>query len=187
MSVVIEAVCVVVPTKTLDVTYPGGADQFLLDSLPPRWDPRYALRDPYLACLSFYSGDLAWTMVVHLIEHANLIGIDQNAWQDLAIIEQGRGPTMPATWLDWRDHPDGFTVAWLATDPAPDEMIAPSDWTAERSRNLTRGDVRDDPDMLKLAEEDGLQFWIDLRTGEQSAGLADGYAPDRRIRSEGDE
>ena len=179
MAILIEAVCVVARSRTLDVCYPDGADQFLRDSLPPRWQPRYALRDPYLVCVSFYDGDLAWAFAEQTLERGNIIGIDRNAWQDLTIVEQGRGPTLPTAWLNWQEHADGFTVAWVADDPAHNEMSVPSDWTAERSRSMTRRDARDDRDMLKMADESGLEFWIDLRTGEQSVGLADGYVPNR--------
>ena len=82
-------------------------------------------------------------------------------------------------WLNWQEYSDGFTAAWVADDPAPGELIVPNDWTAERSRSMTRRDARDDRDMLKMADESGLEFWIDLRTGEQSVGLADGYVPNR--------
>ncbi|WP_373058903.1 hypothetical protein [Gemmatimonas sp.] len=51
MSVLIEALCLVVPNRVLDVSYPGGATAFI-DELSMREDIRYEVTDGTLTTAS---------------------------------------------------------------------------------------------------------------------------------------
>jgi hypothetical protein len=79
---------------------------------------------------------------------------------------------MPCDWLEWRQHKDGFVYAWLA-GTEPGDMAADLDWTPERSRTMQRGDITTEPGRaLRLADEDGIETWLDLKTALQHRGLA---------------
>jgi hypothetical protein len=91
--------------------------------------------------------------------------IANDEFTDVAIVDQRHGPILPCTWLMWTHHPAGFTSAWLASE-LPGGLSAPDGWSAEQSRRLSRVDIRTFPDRaLKLADEDGVQTWLDFNTG----------------------
>lgn len=99
---------------------------------------------------------------------------DENEYRaaDMAYVEQRIGLTVPCDWLEWRNHLDGFTYAWLA-GTEPGDMAAPADWTPEQSRNMTRTDLRgDDERLFPLGAEGGVERWLDLATGKQIVGVA---------------
>ena len=170
MSILIEALSLVVRRITLDVSYPGGADAFLEAMCADDCPARRLCSDDKLLSVSFFTPDDATTVVDSLRKHG-IVELEGNTLHELAIIDQREGPTLPCDWLEWRQHRDGFTYAWLA-GTEPGDMAAPADWTAEQSRGLTRRDLRDEAGrMLKLAEDGELETWLDFRTGAITTGL----------------
>ena len=170
MSVLIEALSLVVQRITLDLSWPGGADAFLEAMCAPECPARRLCSDDKLVSVSFLSPDDALVVVRQLRDHG-LVELDEQRFHDLALVDQREGPTMPCAWLEWKQHRDGFTYAWLA-GTEPGDMAAPADWTAEQSRRLTRTDTRDEPGrMLKLAEEGDIETWLDFQTGEVTIGM----------------
>lgn len=172
MSVLIEALTLVVRKRELDIRYPGGTDAFLQAALELEAPPRFICNgDPHLVNLSFSDPDHLAPCVA-LLEAHGFMDVDDGKLVDMAYVDQHFGPTMPCDWLEWRRHPDGFTYAWLA-GTEPGDMATDEDWTPERSRGMKRFDVRDEPGrMFRLAEEDGIETWLDTRTGKQVVGLA---------------
>ena len=170
MAVLIEAITLVIPKLVLDLSWPGGSDAFLDGTLKLDRPPRFVCDgDPHLANVSFYDPDHASPVHRMLIE-GGLIEVDDRQFVDFAFVDQRYGPAMPCPWLEWKRHPDGFTFAWKAgTDPG--DMAAPDDWTAERSRSMTRTDARDTGRLFKLAEEEEFETWLDLLTGQIHEGL----------------
>lgn len=174
MSVLIEALTLVVPKRVLDVSYPGGTDAFLEAMLHLESPPRFVCNaDPDLVNISFYDGDHL-KPAVDLLESHNVIGVDAktNQMVEMAWVDQRYGPVLPCPWLAWRVHLSGFTYAWLASAADPGDMAAPEDWTLQQSRDLTRSDRRDDPDMFRLSTRDGIDTWLDLSSGDISMGVA---------------
>ena len=171
MSVLVEALSLVVPRLTLDVSYPGGADRFI-ESLESSENPaRFVVADDDLVSVSFFCPDEAKTVALPLLEHG-LIGVDDGAFVDFVFVDQRFGPTMPCPWLGWERHPEGFTLAWRASSE-PGELAVPEGWTPEQSKRLTREDIREEPGRcMKLAEEEGVETWIDFSTGELIVGLS---------------
>ena len=169
MSVLIEALSLVIQRITLDLSWPGGADAFLEAMCAPECPARRLCSDDKLVSVSFFSPDDALSVVARLRENG-LVELDAQRFHDLALVDQREGPTMPCAWLEWRQHRDGFTYAWLA-NTEPGDMAVPADWTAEQSARLTRSDLRDEPGrMLKLAEEGDLETWLDFETGAVTTG-----------------
>ena len=170
MSVLIEALSLVIQRITLDLSWPGGADAFLEAMCAPDCPARRLCSDDKLVSVSFFSPDDALAVVAGLRENG-LIELDDQRFHDLALVDQREGPTMPCAWLEWKQHRDGFTYAWLA-GTEPGDMAAPADWTAEQSARLTRTDLRDEPGrMLKLAEEGDIETWLDFQTGQVTVGM----------------
>ncbi len=170
MSVLVEALSLVVPRLTLDVSYPGGSDAFLQDMCDPACPARLVCADDSLVSASFLSPNDALVVSAKLVE-LGLVELDENHFYDLAYVDQHHGPTMPCNWLEWKRHRDGFTYAWLA-GKEPGDIAAPVEWTPEQSRRLVRSDIRDEPGRaFRLAAEDGLETWLDFKSGEVTVGL----------------
>lgn len=171
MSVLIEALCLVVPRSVVDASYPGGTDACRRDALAADIEFRYCIADDRLTVMSFFDSDAAKSWMARLASHG-MVHVHRNESVEMVLVDQRFGPTMPCSWLEWRRHEDGFTYAWLA-GTEPGDMVAPVGWMPEQSRQLVRTDIRDEPGrMLRLAEEDGVETWIDFRTGDLVSGLA---------------
>ncbi len=171
MSILVEALTLVVPRKVLDVSYPGGTDAFLAAMLELERPPRFVCTgDAHLVNVSFYDPDHLEPAEALLVEHG-VVAVDDDRFIELACVDQRYGPTVPCDWLEWRRHSDGFTYAWLA-GTEPGDMAAPTDWTPEQSRALVRHDVREEPGRcMRIAAEDGLETWVDFQTGRVVQGV----------------
>jgi len=174
MSVLIEAITLVVRRLSADIGYPGGSDAFLQATLELEQPPRYVCNgDPLLLNLSFYNADHL-RPAAELLQKSGLIDVDDDTKEflDFAYVDQASGPTMPCSWLAWKKHKEGFTLAW-DTSAEIGDMAAPDDWTVRRSREITHTDMRDDKERLfHLATEDGFDTYLDLRTGDLSMALS---------------
>lgn len=173
MSVLVEALALVVRRLTLDLSWPGGADAFLQSLCRDDSPCRHLCTDGTLVSVSFLTPGQAAVVGGQLIDRG-LVEVGHDQFVDFAFVDQRHGPTMPCPWLAWRRHRDGFTYAWPA-DAEPGDLAVPSDWTPERSRRLTRTDARDEPDrMLRLAHDEatGLETWLDFATGAITRGCA---------------
>lgn len=177
MSVLIEAVCLVVPRRVLDVSYPGGTEAYLV-AAAAREGVRFAIADDQVTSVGSYDGDVLVTIVRDLIE-LGLIWSDGSRAYDCIIVYQETGPAIPCDWLEIQRHPHGFTQAWHAIGAfapgTPGDLVAPEAWRLEVSWRLTRTDVRDgNDDWLQLAtDDDGLETWLDFSTGRMQRALPD--------------
>jgi hypothetical protein len=171
VSVLVEALSLIIPRKVLDVSYPGGTDAFMSRMCDPAVPCRRVCADDRLVSVSFSGADEARIVGGELLA-LGIVALDDGRFYEMAFIDQAEGPTMPCDWIEWRKHKDGFSYCWLSgTDPDP--MHAPANWTPEQSRSLTFHDFRDEPGRcLLLAEEDGKETWIDFNTGEIANGLS---------------
>jgi hypothetical protein len=169
LSVLVEALSLIIPRKVLDLSYPGGTDAFMRRMCDPEVPSRRVCADDQLVSVSFLTGDDAQVVGRQLLDHG-IVAVDEGHFQEMAFVDQRQGPTMPCDWLEWRRHEEGYTYCWVAgTDPEP--MRAPADWTPEQSRAFIFHDIRDEPGRcLKLAEEEGREIWIDFQTGAIDEG-----------------
>ncbi|HEX6576662.1 MAG TPA: hypothetical protein VF042_16960 [Gemmatimonadaceae bacterium] len=170
MSVLVEAVSIVVKRAALDCKYPGGTAEFLCMLASRRSaEHRFVCSDTNLICLSYFTPDAADRGAETLLK-AGLIDIDDNEFIDFAMVDQHYGPTLQCTWLAWQREPPGFTRAWLAGE-LPGGLSVPDGWTPEGARNIKRIDIREIPDKaMKLAEENGVETWLDFTTGRITTG-----------------
>lgn len=171
MSVLIEALTLVVPKIVLDVSYRGGADAYMHALLQLDQPPRYICDgDQHLINASFYDPD-HMERATEMLEAHGIVSVDEDCFIEMACVDQRFGPTMPCDWLEFRRHRGGFSYAWLAGTEAGD-MAAPDGWTPEQSRMLTRTDVREQAGRcLRLSAEHGLETWLDFETGKLTLGL----------------
>jgi hypothetical protein len=170
MSVLVEALSLIVPRKVLDVSYPGGTEAFLKQMNTPPLRCRHACSDDALVSVSFYGAEDA-TVVGNELLALGVVAVDDDRFYELAFIDQAEGPTMPCDWVEWKKHEEGYTSCWLAgTDAEP--LHTPAGWTPQLSRNLSFHDIRSQPGRcMKLADEpDGHEVWIDFQTGAIASG-----------------
>ena len=171
MSVLIEAVSLVVPAITMDDVWPGGTTAFLHDVMSGGDGvARHAIRDATLVCVSFTDNRCAERVIDKIRAHG-LLELNPKRATDLVLVDETTGPLLPCQWLAWRQHPDGFTLAWTA-NAEPGVMATPPGWVADPSRCLTTAARRalDDGRMFKLAEDGVSETWLDFETGEVRTG-----------------
>jgi len=153
VSVLVEALTLIVRKDVLDISYPGGEDAFLQAMLDLERPPRFVCNvDQYLINASFHGPAHILPAISLLVEHG-LTPMDDDQAYEMVYVDQKFGPTMPCDWLRWGHHEDGFTYAWLVgTDPGV--LATPTGWTPEQSRRLIRDDASDEVCGCILVEED---------------------------------
>lgn len=140
MSVLIEAVNVLVRRESLEATYPGGTAAY--EAHCP--NATYCA-DDHLTRIAFM--DPADAMVfMHRLEAASGLRFrDGEPCVDVLVAVQGMGPVEPCAWAEFGTHQDGFPICWLA-GTEPGEAALPRNWTVEDHRSMQRFDSIDDAD-----------------------------------------
>lgn len=170
MSVLVEALSVVVARSSLDAKFPGGAEAYLAAARAPESPGRFAVADDDLTSVSFLTPEDATRFIERLIEQG-LTETEEGENGDIAFVDQHYGPSVECPWIEWAKHEDGFTYCWLA-GREPGDVAVPEGWSPAQSLSLVRHDIRDEPGrMMRLAEEDGLEIWLDFKTGRQIAAV----------------
>lgn len=162
MSVLIEAVSLVVPRRLLDQGFPGGTRGFLAELSRPSAENRHVCADAHLLCVSFFVTEAAHRTAA-VLARVGMTESRNGSYVDFAIMDQHSGPLLECPWLEWTREPAGYSCAWLA-DAERGEMAVPSEWSADASRRLSRIDAMES-DTFVLSREDGIETWLDLRTG----------------------
>lgn len=165
MSVLIEALCLVIRRSSLDESYIGGADVFVEDRELENVF-RYVVSDEDLVAIGVFDADTL-APVVKRLQTIGLAEADADQFtNDFVLVDMETGPTVRCDWLGFELHRHGLALAWLeGSEVQP--LATPSEWTPERSWTLHRSDIRDgDPeDILPLAHENGMESILDFRTG----------------------
>jgi hypothetical protein len=160
MSVVVEALTLIVRRAALDASYPGGADGYLAEIAQPSYKARWICGDRHLTAVSFLTDDLV--RALELVSERGLDFDDDAACRDVVVVDELTGPRPAWDWIGWSRGPDLVTTAWLA-DEDPGDLVTPTDWAPAR---LARADIRDEDFMFKLTEEDGVETWLDVNTSQ---------------------
>lgn len=180
MSVLVEAISVIIPRHVLDASYPGGAERYL-DAAHATHGVGFCVADDRLTSVSFADVDDVEPFVGPLRE-AGIAGGEDGRPAEIAYVDQHFGPSVPCAWLRWRRHDEGFTSCWLEwTEPG--DLAAPSGWQPERLRRpaQVRDEAPSSSDVASIAAEpedeatrlfcladDGeTATWLDLETGQQ--------------------
>jgi len=163
MSVLIEALCLVVPNRVLDISYPGGASAFI-DELSMREDIRYVVTDGALTAASLFEPDVGGVLADQLADHG-IVGVQDRQAIEFVFADMEMGTTIPCDWLETARHPHGFMIAWAIPGDRGDTAV-PGDWDPSFSWGLEREDFRDMPERhMVLANENGYVTLLDLETG----------------------
>jgi hypothetical protein len=170
MSVLVEALSLIIPRTVLDVSYPGGTDAFMRKMCEPDIPSLLVCADDELVSVSFPGAQAATAVSAQLLD-LGIIAVDEDCFMEMAFVDQAVGPTMPCDWIEWRKDEAGYTCCWLAgTDPDP--MHAPLNWTPGQSHHQGCQDHREEPGRcVKLADDDGTETWLDFKTGHVVSGL----------------
>ena len=167
MSILVEALTIVVRRITLDLSYPGGHAAWIARHQADSAPARYVSVDDHLVGVSFFS-DALEEELAHLAD-AGLVVLDDEEFQDIAVVDQAEGLGFPCSWLEWMRPPvDGdraplYSMVWLhGTDPGT--LAVPDGWTAGGSELIPQ-QLRNVPAMLLLAQLDDADEWLDVSTG----------------------
>ena len=173
MSVLVEAIGLVVPRIALDLRFPGGTDGFLAELAHPSSEHRHFCLNEDLVSVSYSTPDACDRAALVLV-NAGMVEVADCQFQELAIVDQFRGPILQCQWLVWSRDPAGYTCAWLAGRDRG-ELAAPEGWSADQSRRLSRfGSPSASADVLRLGEENGADVWLDFRSGRVITSHASG-------------
>ena len=114
MAVLCEAISVIIKRKSIDEFFHGGWDKFLLSIQNPTF-----CTDGELIRIGFMSPDEVKHYVDWLIEEGLQWNFEDDRKQnDIAIVDQQRGLTMPCEWIEFSRLPMGknggsMAVCWL--------------------------------------------------------------------------
>lgn len=173
MAVLVEAITLIVRRSFLDVCYPSGSDGFISAHEPDGERLRFTIADECIVAISTCDRELASRLGEHLVDHGAIeVDDDTNEFVDFAFVDQLEGPAMLCPWLEWnRDERGVASVRYIPIGSTP--VVTPPQWTPESSTSLHRTDMRLESErMFKLAEENGIEYWLDFETGKQIAGLS---------------
>ena len=151
MSVLIEALCLVVPNRVLDLSYPGGVSAFI-DELSMRDDIRYVVTDVALTAASVFDPAVGGALTDRLADHG-IVGAEERQAIEFVVADMEVGTTIPCDWIETARHPHGFMIAWAVPGERGDTGV-PGDWDPSCSWGLQREHFRDMPErVMVLAKE----------------------------------
>lgn len=179
MAVLVEAISVIVRRDAINARFSGGWRQFL--AIVPN---STLCSDENLARVGFMSPPDIEAFVRRL-ERGGLTFVRDGQAVDIAVVDQMRGPTMPAEWLEFSHLTLGGTknkvaACWLFEGPRiaagihmPAKgmtLATPDGWTYENSLSANFKFVENEEMQEKLKflrHEDGTDVYLDRSTGEE--------------------
>jgi len=177
VSILIEALTLVVPHRVLAMHFPGGSHALHQKLLQFPRPPRYVCDDGmHLVAASFDDSEHA-APAIALLESSGMVAMRGDHFHHMALVDGDGGPTLPCDWLVWRRHAAGYSHAWLSWT-AQGELVAPEGWTPEPRRTAPEGPVCSDPgERMRIAHEHGVLTWLDLATGRLTTETAPEETP----------
>ncbi len=161
MAVLVEALSVIVPVDAVTSAFPGGLEAY------DRECPNGTFcTDGRLTRIGFMAPPDVARFVANL-ESLGLVFIANGRANQILVVDQITGPTVPCDWFVGGRHPLGYSAGWLkGTEPGP--LATPKGWSPDQSRGLTfiAGDELHER-VLPLSTGDGLDVVLDFATGRQ--------------------
>jgi hypothetical protein len=166
MAVLVEAISVIVRRAAIVERFKGGWPAFL-EAIPNAT----GCYDDDLARVGFMSPDGVEAFVSEL-EGGGLVFRRDGQAVDIAVVDQLRGPTIPAPWLHVGRIRQGerHLVAAALTGQRPASVAVPSGWKLEGSLSDKPGFAAEgtEGDRLKfLRHEGGNDVYLDLISGKE--------------------
>jgi hypothetical protein len=150
MSVLVEAISVIVRKITVEQKYPGGLSRYQ-EECP---NQTFCM-DEYLTRIGFMTPADVGSFVGSL-QVKGLVFSQNGKFIDIAVVDQRTGLTAGCDWLQFGKHPAGFSICWLG-GMEPGNVAIPEGWRLENSLSKKSHfvDTRDADERLK--------FWDRLR------------------------
>jgi hypothetical protein len=121
MSILCEAISVVVPREVLERLWPGGVDGYAAAAPSATF-----CADEHLTRVGFMHPNDVSRQIDHLAASGLTPADEDEVFVDLAVIDQFEGPTLPCPWIEWT-RTDAITRAWLS-GTEPGELATPAGW-----------------------------------------------------------
>ena len=158
MSILLEAITVVFMNATADRHIQGGVDAVKINA------PNSTFRtDGLISAISFMDPESTGNFVDTLL-NVGMEFVEDGVAQDIVVLDQHRGPTAQCDWIRFSQNADGNSIAWLVGHPQGD-MAVYDNWTPNNDLMFRDGQVGET--MKFLREEDGLDIYLDLETGQE--------------------
>ena len=160
MSVLIEAISIVVSNRVLEERYPGGVTGFARDCPNATF-----CTDGYVSRVGF----MCMRDTLFFLGMLEACGIDCTAdgpAGEAVVVDQNTGPTQPCLWLEFSHSEAGVAVCWHTCHP-PGKLYVPYGWDMERLDAFHSSPGVPFPRRLRfLRTEDSQDWYQDRRTGE---------------------
>jgi hypothetical protein len=180
MAVLVEAISVVVRRDAIDEKLPGGWETFVEEV-----SNNTLCTDGTLARVGFMTPEDVEEFMRFLAK-GGLTFVKEGKAIDVAVVDQMRGPTTPAEWLEFAHIPcgnDGGEVAacWLFEGPRvaagvhvpsmPMNLAVPDEWRYEESLSANSLFVPTEEAEERLqfrGHDNGVDVYIDRTTGKKA-------------------
>jgi len=153
MSVLAEAVSVIVPRAVIDRAYPGGLDAFLRDC-----PNRTVCTDGLLVRAGFLKHEDA-EYFAGLLAAEGLRVRERDVFVDVAIVDQNTGPLAVCLWLEFARERDGTPVCWHAA-ARRGALHVPEGWEREVSLTQARFIGRPFVEQLRFLRAEARLDWF---------------------------
>ena len=158
MSILVEAITVVFLNATADRHIQGGVNSVQTNA------PNSTFRtDGLISAISFMGPESTGNFVDTLLT-VGMEFVEDGVAQDIVVLDQHRGPTAHCDWIGFNQNADGNSIAWLVGHPQGD-MAVYDNWLPHNDLMFRDGQVEET--MKFLREEDGLDVYLDLETGQE--------------------
>ena len=158
MSILVEAITVVFMNATADRHIQGGVNS--VQTIAPNSTFR---TDGLISAISFMDPESTGHFVDTLL-NIGMEFVEDGVAQDIVVLDQHRGPTAQCDWIGFNQNADGNSIAWLVGHPQGD-MAVYDNWPPNNDLMFRDGQVGET--MKFLREEDGLDIYLDLETGQE--------------------
>jgi len=161
MSVLIEALNVIVQRATLDVKYPGGVVGYERDC------PNQTFcTDNHLTRVGFMHPDDVKRFVTHL-DAFGLVHLTDNLCVDIVVVDQLHEPTAPCPWIEGGIVADGYGAVWLRGE-GPGAIAVPRGWTPPRpGEMLLMPNVEIEGRLFPLTRDGAVEVVLDLKDARE--------------------
>ena len=168
MAVLVEGISVIVRHTTLEAKYPGGWQAFATEV------PNHTLcSDTEIARVGFMAPNDVESYVSHLETYGLRFLVDGEC-DEIAVVDQLRGPTLPCDWLEFghtcMSGTSNHCAACRLLGSRSDCLYTPEGWVFEGSLSDRPNLVptsQVDQTMKFLRHENGLDVYLDRRTGKE--------------------